>query len=419
MFVSRTTSSRYRRIFLKYFPTLIIGILAGYIAGTRNIALEEIRQIRRGMPEPEPQVECMPERTPYNTAEEAEPIYDDDTDCDDADEDQSVILDQYHPHGEKPVKAALVALVRNSDLFGMRQTIRQIEDRFNSRFNYPYIFLNDVPFTEEFKTGVRILTNANVSFGELDSESWGMPEWIDRERYEMVKSYRKMCRFQSGFMHKHPLLAELEFYWRIEPDVEFFCDQEYDPFVFMKQNGLKYGWVIGMTEFMDTVATLWNTTKNFVGQHPGIVHPANLERWLLDDAGSYNGCHFWTNFEIVDLSFYRSPEYEAYFQYLDRAGGFFYERWGDAPVHSIAAALFLNASQTHWFEDIGYFHPAVSKCPSGSNTRTKCVCDPMRSFVENSYCIVRYKESKQMVLDPEATEPVHTGPVFMAVPVLG
>ncbi|KAJ1948863.1 hypothetical protein EC988_004999, partial [Linderina pennispora] len=356
-------------------------------------------------------------------------IYDD-YDADDDHASEQEILDQYHPHGQKPVKAALVALVRNTDLFGMRQTIRQIEDRFNSRFNYPYIFLNDVPFTEEFKAGVRILTSANVSFGELDSESWGMPEWIDRERFEAVKrtaryphggsdSYRKMCRFQSGFIHKHPLLADLEFYWRIEPDVEFFCDQEYDPFVYMKENGLKYGWVIGMTEFMDTVATLWNTTMGFIAEHPGMVSPANLKRWLLDDAGNYNGCHFWTNFEIVDLSFYRSPEYEAYFQHLDRAGGFFYERWGDAPVHSIAAALFLNASQTHWFEDIGYFHPAVAKCPSGSNTRSKCVCDPQRSFVEKSYCIVRYKESKQMVLDPEATEPVHTGPVYMAMPVVG
>ncbi|ORX63638.1 glycosyl transferase [Linderina pennispora] len=371
MFVPRTTSSRYRRAILKYLPTLVIGILAGYIAGTRNLTLQEISQIKYELSQPTPQ-----------PAEQE-------------------ILDQYHPHGQKPVKAALVALVRNTDLLGMRQTIRQIEDRFNSRFNYPYIFLNDVPFTEEFKAGVRILTSANVSFGELDSESWGMPEWIDRERFEVVKrtaryphggsdSYRKMCRFQSGFIHKHPLLADLEFYWRIEPD-----------------NGLKYGWVIGMTEFMDTVATLWNTTMGFIAEHPGMVSPANLKRWLLDDAGNYNGCHFWTNFEIVDLSFYRSP------RHLDRAGGFFYERWGDAPVHSIAAALFLNASQTHWFEDIGYFHPAVAKCPSGSKHSQQ------RSFVEKSYCIVRYKESKQMVLDPEATEPVHTGPVYMAVPVVG
>lgn len=39
---------------------------------------------------------------------------------------------------------------------------------------------------------------------------------------------------------------------------------------------------------------------------------------------------------------------QAYFEYLDKAGGFFYERWGDAPVHSLAAAMFLNASEVCW-----------------------------------------------------------------------
>lgn len=41
-----------------------------------------------------------------------------------------------------------------------------------------------------------------------------------------------------------------------------------------------------------------------------------------------------------------------YFEHLDQAGGFFYERWGDAPVHSIAAALLLPKSQIHFFNDI-------------------------------------------------------------------
>lgn len=45
-----------------------------------------------------------------------------------------------------------------------------------------------------------------------------------------------------------------------------------------------------------------------------------------------------------------------YFEHLDKAGGFYYERWGDAPVHSIAAALFARKDQIHFFQDIGYRH---------------------------------------------------------------
>ena len=44
-----------------------------------------------------------------------------------------------------------------------------------------------------------------------------------------------MCRYFSGFFYHHPLLADVDYYWRIEPDVHYYCDLNYDPFVFMQQ----------------------------------------------------------------------------------------------------------------------------------------------------------------------------------------
>lgn len=64
---------------------------------------------------------------------------------------------------------------------------------------------------------------------------------------------------------------------------------------------------------------------------------------------SYNGMHFWSNFEIADLDWFRGEEYSAYFSFLDETGGFFYERWGDAPIHSLAVAMFLDESEVHHF----------------------------------------------------------------------
>ncbi|KAJ1908417.1 hypothetical protein LPJ81_000126 [Coemansia sp. IMI 209127] len=377
---------KYKRLLLRHMPVLLAGVFAGYIVGCNKPLIEQglMSSRQRG----------------WDVAGGAE--Y------------EAPAGTTYDPSGSpRPVNAALVALVRNSDLHGMRMAIRQIEDRFNSRHNYPYIFVNDVEFTDEFKRGVQDLTSANVSFGTLDHDSWKVPEWIDAAAYEHVKqtaryphgekdSYRKMCRFQSGYLHRHPLLADLDYYWRIEPDVEYYCDIEYDPFVFMKENGYKYGWNIAMTEFMETVPSLWNVTKQFIRDHQDTVAPGNILEWLADAQGSYNGCHFWSNFEIVDLAFYRSKEYQMFFDYLDRAGGFFYERWGDAPVHSIAASLFLNASQIHYFDDIGYFHPSVISCPRGSQTQGKCVCDSAKSFVQDGYCTVRYKQIRKGVLDAQS-----------------
>jgi mannosyltransferase len=41
---------------------------------------------------------------------------------------------------------------------------------------------------------------------------------------------------------------------------------------------------------------------------------------------SYNMCHFWSNFEIARLDWFRSREYEEFFQMMDRSGGFWMER---------------------------------------------------------------------------------------------
>lgn len=47
--------------------------------------------------------------------------------------------------------AAIVMLARNRELEGAVSSIKQLEDRFNKKFNYPWIFLNDEEFSDEFK----------------------------------------------------------------------------------------------------------------------------------------------------------------------------------------------------------------------------------------------------------------------------
>ena len=40
----------------------------------------------------------------------------------------------------------------------------------------------------------------------------------------------------------------------------------------------------------------------------------------------YNMCHFWSNFEIARLDWFRSKEYNDFFHVMDRSGGFWMER---------------------------------------------------------------------------------------------
>ncbi|KAM0789293.1 hypothetical protein ACM66B_000133 [Microbotryomycetes sp. NB124-2] len=309
--------------------------------------------------------------------------------------------------------AAFVVLARNSDVWEIVKSIRGIEDRFNHNFHYPYVFLNDEPFSEEFKRHTSTVASGVCTYGSIPREQWAdHGDWIDEERAAKARqamadknviygdsvSYREMCRYQSGFFWRHELLASYDYYWRIEPSVDFYCDIDYDPFVYMRDNNKKYGFIISIYEYADTIETLWETTRDFVKQHPDYLAKDNLQAFVSDDQGrTYNRCHFWSNFEIGSLAFFRSRPYEEYFEHLDRAGGFFYERWGDAPVHSIAASLFLNKSEIHWFgrpghdagNGMGYRHNPFASCPKNTD---KCACNPAESFEDHWYsCTKKYK----------------------------
>lgn len=307
---------------------------------------------------------------------------------------------------KKKIKAAIVILARNTDLRGLQKTIPIFENRFNKRFSYPYVFLNDVPFTETFKTEIKKLTNSQLNFGTIPKEQWSYPSWInitraDEARQDMERrriiyggslSYRHMCRYNSGFFFRHPLLKDFEYYWRVEPNVEFYCDVEYDPFRFMKENNKKYGFVIMLHEYWETIPTLWKTTQDFIAKHSNLLSNENSFDLIRRSDGTYNGCHFWSNFEIASLDFLRSEKYLTYFEYLDKEGGFFYERWGDAPVHSIAAAMFLPIKDIHYFADIGYFHGPFYNCPSNPALQLKCDCNPAKNVNNDHECFRIYQK---------------------------
>lgn len=53
----------------------------------------------------------------------------------------------------------------------MIQAMRDLERTWNHKFNYPWTFFNDVPFTEEFKRRIKAETKAEVHFGMLCAPS--------------------------------------------------------------------------------------------------------------------------------------------------------------------------------------------------------------------------------------------------------
>lgn len=54
-------------------------------------------------------------------------------------------------HAGRRANAAIVILARNGDLQGVVHSMKQLEDRFNKKFGYPYVLLNEEKFSDDFK----------------------------------------------------------------------------------------------------------------------------------------------------------------------------------------------------------------------------------------------------------------------------
>lgn len=68
------------------------------------------------------------------------------------DEDVSLSQPPARPStGGVRANATLLMLARNSDTDGAIRSVRELEDRFNHQFHYPWVFLNEEPFSDDFK----------------------------------------------------------------------------------------------------------------------------------------------------------------------------------------------------------------------------------------------------------------------------
>ena len=324
------------------------------------------------------------------------------------------------------MNATMVSLVSNEELSDMLESIEQFEASFNHKYHYDWVFLNDKEFTPRFKDQVAAKCSGNVKFGLVPEEHWSYPDYIDQDKAAQARidmshiigggseSYRFMCRYQSGFFWRHPIMLEYDWYWRVEPSTRYPCDIPEDLFKYMNDNKKIYGFTQSLHEYQETIPTLFDSVLSFTNQHPEYVPHKNFASFISEDEGeTYNGCHFWSNFEIANMKLWRSKQYVEFFDYLDHQGGFFYERHGDAPVHSVFASIFLPMDQIEYL-NIGYYHIpfwnvpyAVGKNSDSDETlleQTKekflslnCKVDPREDFTINRFsCGEQYFKQKKL-----------------------
>jgi len=157
--------------------------------------------------------------------------------------------------------------------------------------------------------------------------------------------YHHMCCFHAKSVYEQPILARLHYVWRLDDDSYITKHIGYDVFRLMRDRHKQYGFVSLRTDTPRCIIGLWSAVKKYMRQRS--IKP------------KFKWSHrriFYNNFEISDLNVWRSHEYRDYIDYIDRLGGIYYHRWGDATIKTIAVTLFLSKNRMHHFKDIGYKH---------------------------------------------------------------
>ena len=161
--------------------------------------------------------------------------------------------------------------------------------------------------------------------------------------------YRHMCRFHAITVYRHPIMmSDVQYAWRLDDDSFLYRALSYDPFAFMRDRRLLYGYIQIRDEASYLIRGLWETADEYI-RAAGGDPPEFYSAWKRTKM-------YYTNFEISSVSLWMSPEYCRLADHIDRRGGIYYRRWGDAPIKTIAVTLLVARNQTHHFADIAYKH---------------------------------------------------------------
>lgn len=310
-------------------------------------------------------------------------------------------------------KGVIIMFARNMELHTALKTIRSVEDRFNKRYGYDWLFIGDTTQSKMFRRMTSALTSGEALYHVASRrDTLTYPSNIDKSR---LKDARKILRQKNVNTYKSQRVKHLQRFWakdifnieplqrydyymRVDIGSQMFCDIGFDPFRYLKDHDKTYGFAFAQKSQVRGYPTLWSRTLQYIEENPTAVAPKHLMEFMSDDQGeTFNGCQIRTRFEIGDLNFFRSEAYQKLASYYDKTCGIYYEAWEDSTIRTVAVTLLQDRTKLQFFGNIGYNDNQgfmnLKQCPFDRNIRLKaqCTCDPLDdiTWLENS-CISKF-----------------------------
>ncbi|KAK1961696.1 glycolipid 2-alpha-mannosyltransferase [Colletotrichum sublineola] len=193
-------------------------------------------------------------------------------------------------------RAAFVALVAEDQLGQMVESVAQLEQRFNNKYRYDWVFFSLQELSEDFKDATSNTTAGTVTYnlvtqqqssgsrpGELSRFDAGLR--VDADTTQVQVSHHRR-RWSAGPFAQEKRLQAYDWFWMVEPGTQFMCDINFDVFRLMRDHGITYGFNEMPSQGEEHSKLLWQSTKSFMAKHPELVRPTADITWILTDDGN-------------------------------------------------------------------------------------------------------------------------------------
>lgn len=251
-------------------------------------------------------------------------------------------------------KSAIFYLVNDNPthLGRLLDSLDLLQQNFLSQYPYPVVIGHEGLSFDTIEEITSHLPN-NHFFHKVNFKLPEYPENILSQIPEKFKGhwdegayfsmgYRHMCRYFAGGIYKDPTFEKTKYLLRLDCDSYITDKMLFDPFRYMANKGIKYATVAENNNEMEYVTLgLSNFLRGYFGK----------DRSMPAISGMFE-----TNFELVDFQWFRGNPYMEYFDAIDKSGGIYIHRWGDAPLKYQGVKALLTAAECAIFGNIPYKH---------------------------------------------------------------
>ena len=264
------------------------------------------------------------------------------------------------------MKNAVVYLLNNhpKDINNFRLSIQYLVNNYLFSFPCDLIFFHESDFPQN---EIELISNSlskfyfNFKFVKIDfcipaysdeilkeiPDFFPHPDFPECQGFSI--GYRHMCRFFAGEIFKHPELQSYNFVWRLDTDSFILNKFGYDVFEKMNTNNSIYGYINIQNDNEGVIKNLWPSCSKY-------FNSINKNNIFENDSEFHFRKVFYTNFEIFNMSWFKSEEYQSFYNYIDESAGIYKYRWGDHVIRYIALNSLVDKDKLLFFNDIDYFH---------------------------------------------------------------